>query len=517
MASIPAGISWSPKHPAFQSLLSRLSEEAGTIYVVGGAVRDACLGRAPEKQTDIDVVVEHSALHVARSVADRLGWAYYPLDSARDVARLVFTAATPPLVCDISAMRGGSIEHDLLARDFTVNAMAIEWRREGAVRLVDPTGGAAHLALRLLQRVNPASLAEDPIRLLRAVRLAQQLDFTIEEETRQQMLRMADTVRLSSPERIRDELWKIMQQPMPQRALAMLAGYGLLRPVLPELADGEGVAQSAPHTLDVLAHTLATVDFADQLRTWLKGDADLATALGAPTWQQALAPWRFRLREHYLQPLTADRLHVDWLVWHALLHDAGKPATRTVEITTGGVQRYRFLEHEAVGATLAAARLEGLRFARHEVDLAQTVVQAHMRPHHLHSAFTGQPLGRRALYRFFRDTGLRQAGLLPGQDVILLALADYQAIYAVTTPPDWPAYVQHAGEMLAFALDRDGIERIRKPLVDGHTIMQYFNLAPGRQVGELLDRLQEAQATGDIATREEALALAATWLPEMRN
>jgi hypothetical protein len=296
-----------------------------------------------------------------------------------------------------------------------------------------------------------------------------------------------------------------------------LGDFGLLRPVLPEIADMEGVAQSAPHRYDVYTHTLAAVAFACQFRSWLKGETILEPGPGSSCWQELLTPWRFRLREHFLQRTTADRLRADWLVWHALWHDAGKPATRTAEALPDGEVRYRFLDHERVGAAMAAARLDSLRFARNESMLAETVVNAHMRPHHLHMAFPGQPISRRALYRFFRDTGMRESDALPGVDVIMLALADYQAIYAVEAPPDWEDYVRHAGEMLAFAFERDGLDRARQPLIDGHTVMQYFNLAPGRRIGVLLDRLQEAQASGDIGTREEALALAATWMPEFRD
>jgi len=312
-------------------------------------------------------------------------------------------------------------------------------------------------------------------------------------------------------------VWKISLAPAPHRALAMLGDFGLLRPLLPEIADMEGVAQSAPYRYDVYTHTLAAVAVACQFRSWLKGETILEPGPGSCCWQELLAPWRFRLREHFLQRTTADRLRVDWLVWHALWHDAGKPATRTIEALPDGEVRCRFLDHERVGAAMAAARLDILRFARNEILLAETVVHAHMQPHHLHTAFPGQSISRRACYRFFRDSGMRESDALPGVDVIMLALANYQAIYAVEAPPDWEAYVRHAGEMLAFAFERDGLDRARRPLIDGHTVMQYFNLPPGRRIGVLLDRLQEAQASGDIGTREEALALAATWMPEFRD
>ncbi|MCB0152163.1 MAG: CCA tRNA nucleotidyltransferase, partial [Caldilineaceae bacterium] len=187
---------WKPQQPAFEALLNALAGEVQPLYLVGGVVRDALLGRTAGV-SDLDVIVERDALTVARRVADRLGWAFYPLDEGRDVARLVFTAGTTPLVCDVAAMRGGDLFLDLQARDFTVNAMAMRWQGRGSHELVDLASGQADIAARLLRRVTPTGLAEDPIRLLRAVRLAVQLGFTIEDQTQLQILRISDTVRLS--------------------------------------------------------------------------------------------------------------------------------------------------------------------------------------------------------------------------------------------------------------------------------------------------------------------------------
>jgi len=513
MSNLPI---WSPRHPALQSLLTALSSEATPLFVVGGAVRDHLLGRQTA-QTDLDVAVEHSALSIARRVADRLGWAFYPLDTERDVARLIFTAATPPLVCDVAAMRGGTIDSDLRARDFTVNAMAVEWQGRRAVRLVDSLGGYADLEHRLLRRVSPASLAEDPVRLLRAVRFVVQLDFVIEEDTLQQLLRMSNTIKLASAERIRDELWKMLLTATPARAIDLLNQHGLLRPVLPEIAELIGVTQSAPHVLDVYHHTLLAVSFIQHFRAWLKGEEVPDESPASRLWQQRLEPFRFHLRQHFMQAITAERMRVDWLVWHALWHDVGKPTTRTAEETPDGGIRYRFLGHEEAGAKLMAARLEELRFGRHEIALAETVLLAHMRPHNLQASFAAAPLSQRACYRFFRDIGGRQMDQREGVDVVLLALADYQAIFAAPIPVDWEGYLHHAVELLDYAFNAQGLEQVRHPLVDGHRVMQAFNLTPGRQIGTLLDHLQEAQAAGEITTPDEALALAATWLQDERD
>jgi poly(A) polymerase/tRNA nucleotidyltransferase (CCA-adding enzyme) len=547
-------MNWQPKQPALRALLRAFLEQTAPIYVVGGVVRDYLLDQQQPK-TDIDLVVEGRALAIAKRVADRLGWAFYALDPVRDVARLVFTVTnSAPLVCDVAALRGGSIEADLYARDFTVNAMAFALERTGPGRLIDFRNGQADLAAQLLRRVTPASLAEDPVRLLRAVRFVHQLRFTLEEETLIQIKRMSTTVRLTSPERIRDELWKILATETPAQAIDDLRAYGLLPHVLPEVGLLEGVQQSLPHDLDVYHHTLQTVANAARSRTWLLGgtqppeeppetatpvgpapDSSVSTAaeawevflpveeswgggfLGeggqqvvsrkAPlAWQPALAPLRPRLRQHFAQFVASDHRRADWLVWHALLHDIGKPNARTAETQRDGIVRYRFLGHEEAGATLIGERLTHLRFSRQEIILAQTVALAHMRPHHLHHSFAGQPISRRACHRFFRDVGGRQFGGLAGVDTLLLALADFQAIYHKRPAYDEGDYLAHLQEMLEFAFTTAAEQP--KPLLDGHTLMSKLELPPGPQIGAILEEVLEAQMAGEITTPSEALTLA---------
>lgn len=506
-------MNWRPAHPAFQALINALLREEVPLYVVGGVVRDHLLGKAAEL-TDLDIVVDAPALPLAQRAADRLGWAFYPLDDTRDVARLVFSASNNgPLVCDVARVRNFSIEADLRSRDFTINALALSLRQGGEAELIDVVGGRADLAARLLRRVAPLNLADDPVRLLRAVRLCTQFEFALEAETRDQITRIASTVKLASPERLRDELWKALSTPRPACAVEMLAELGLLVHLLPAVAAMQGVEQSPPHYLDVYEHTLQAMRCAAEIRAWVL--ASPAAAPAANAWQRALDSWRTDLRAQFSQPLAAGRTRGDWLVWHTLFHDVGKPATRSVEQDAAGQERIRFFGHEEAGARVATQRLTHLRFARHEVALANAVVESHMRPHHLHASFRGQEISRRARYRFFHSIGGNQFDSPAGVDVLLLALADYQATHRESPPPDWDEYLGHVSTLLAYAYEDQGPSDVRqRPLVDGHMLMRRLQLRPGRTVGVLLDRLLEAQAAGELASPEEALALAASWLKE---
>jgi putative nucleotidyltransferase with HDIG domain len=504
---------WKLHHPALNELLSAFRQEHEHVYVVGGIVRDQLLGRSPGHY-DLDLVVEQNALAGARRVADRLGWAYYPLDETRDVARLVFaTDTSAPLVCDVAGMRGGSIEADLQTRDFTINAMALAYAKRGSPTLIDCIGGQADLRQRLVRQVTALALADDTIRILRAVRLAVELGFRIDTGTQDQMERLAGSLRFAGSERVRDELWKILATDDPALGIDRLHSHGILVYVLPEVATTTGVGQSYPHYQDVYRHTLATVRHAFTLRQWILGKTAAHTP-GAAALDTALGPWRFRLRQHLATSLAVGRTHGDWMIWNALLHDIGKPYTRREEPDDDqpGGARVRFLGHEDRGAALAGDRLTALRFSRHEIELGTAVIQGHMRPHLLHASFSGQDISRRAAYRFFRDIAGKPFGNRAGIDTVLLALADYQAIYPASPPPGWVAYLDHMGELLAYTFDPQTATSAAKPLLDGRALMHYFDLQPGPRLGELLEVLREAQAAGDITTTDEALNLATGWL-----
>lgn len=509
---------WKSPNPAFTALLQALAAQDAAVHMVGGVVRDLLLGRsgtfAIAGMTDLDLVAEHhDTLALARRVADQLGWAYYPLDEARDVARLVFQpGAGQTLICDIARVRGESLEADLRLRDFTVNAMALSGP-PSALRLVDPTQGQADLDHRLIRRVSPLSLADDPVRLLRAVRFATDLDFTIEPATAAQIGRLAGYLTQVSAERVRDELWKTLASTRPVPGLRLLDSLGLLPLVLPEVAALQDITQSAPHTLDVYEHTLSTVAHISRIHAWIAGrENDIDPHLAV-----CLSPWRYQLRRHLDAPLASGHTRGDWLHWHALLHDIGKPATRADEADLSdkpGAGRVRFFGHEDVGAELAASRLEHLRFSRLEIDTAVAVLRGHMRPHHLHTAFADAAISSRAAFRFFRDVGRKHNGDQTGLDVLLLALADIQATYGA--PPDhWEGYLSHIAGLLAYAFS--DTQRSAPPLVNGRTLMQHFDVKPGPELGRLLDDLLEAQAAGDILTREDALRQASAWLEEARQ
>jgi putative nucleotidyltransferase with HDIG domain len=463
--------------PLQATLLRAVAAAGGNrndAVLVGGAVRDALLHRRDGAGGhDVDVTVATGALEIARRVADRLGGAFVVLDAERGAARVVVGTAR----LDITDRRAPTLEGDLGARDFTVNALAVPLRDllgRGRATVIDPTGGLADLAARRLRPTGPGVLADDPVRALRGVRLEAALGFRLTPAAARLVAAAAPALGGVSAERVRDELVLILGMPRTGRVLRRADRLGLLGVVLPEVEAMRGVRQPAPHRFDVLEHSLRTVDGCDVL-------------LARPG---ALVPLGEELAAHLAEPLAGgiERRHV--LKLGALLHDVAKPETRR---RVGG--RIRFFEHDLRGAERARAVGERLRLPGAATAVLERLVRHHLRPMHLAGAGALTP---RARYRFYRDLGA------DARDLLLLALADAAAVRGESPLRLWPRA----------ALIRDllrGWEEQRRaaavpPLLRGEDVMARYGLAPGPAVGRLLARAREAQDLGLVHTREEALA-----------
>lgn len=468
------------------------------LWLVGGVVRDVLLNR---RLHDIDFVVQGDALALARAVANQLQAAFYPLDAERGVGRVIVTQPEGRLTLDFAALRGDTLEADLRARDFTVNAMAATVTAPEV--LIDPLEGYNDLRTRTLRACSDSALASDPVRGIRAVRLAAQLDFKIEKATRSAVRAQAQALKHVSAERRRDEFIRCLAGPRPATALRALDLLGLLDACLPELLTLKGVTQSAPHTYDVWDHTLMVVARLAEVIALLGPvhDVDAASDLTLGLISVRLGRYRHQLTAHLNRFLSGDR-PVRWaLMLAALLHDVGKPATRTVE----EAGRIRFFKHDDIGHKLAERRLERLRFSTDEVKRVGVIVAHHMRPLML----AEEPaLSRRAIYRFFRATG--EAGV----DIVLHALADYLGTYGDHPPPQekWAHFLEVCARLLEAYFELPN-ELVRPPaLITGDDLIAQFGLESGPRLGHLLEAVREAQAMGEVTDRAAALALIQTEL-----
>jgi putative nucleotidyltransferase with HDIG domain len=452
-------------------------------WLVGGVVRDRALGRSGE-MTDVDVVVDGDPAAAARAVADAAGRAAcFALSDEFGAWRIVSRDRSWQV--DVEPMRAGTLEADLALRDFTVNAIA-EPLDGGAP--IDPLGGLADVRARRLRMAGPAAFADDPLRVLRLVRVALELDLQPDADTLREARTRAAGLHGVASERVFVELRRIIAVRAAVRGVQMLGELGATAVVLPELEALRGVEQNRFHHLDVYGHTLEVLD-----RTVELTDAGLlaATPLGPAI--RSLEP---RVAALLAEPLADELTRGEALRWGALLHDAAKPLTREVRPPDG---RVTFIGHDARGAELARAVLERLRTSERLRAHVAALVRHHLRLGFL--VHEPQPLARRAVFAYLLACSPVEA------DVTLLSMTDRLATRGEHARRSIDAHMRVAAGLLPDAL-RWRAEGPPRPLLRGDELAAALGIETGPRVGELLRELAEAQYAGEVRTAEQALAYA---------
>jgi poly(A) polymerase len=482
----------------FRSLLSELiaffSLRQVEAYATGGFLRDALIG-IPIHDLDISVTGDPSEL--APELADIFNGRHFALDEERRLFRVLIPAHD--LHLDLLPFEG-RIEDDLMTRDYTVDAMAAPLNEvaSGSVMLIDPAGGLPDLLDRTIRLVSEKALINDPLRLLRGVRLAALLAFSIEPVTAEMIRRHAALITGVSAERQRDELVQILRTPRAAMGLRLMDELGLLERVLPELGPTRGVEQPKEHHWDVFGHSLAVLEALDMILDEEEPQIDPAKALWKELWTRL--EWWTEGRDFFGREYVANTHRCALVKLAGLLHDVGKPAKKSFE--EGG--RMRFLGHASAGADIATRAMQRLRFSSRETGLVRTMINAHLRP--IQMAQQGIP-SRKAVYRFFRDTG--EAGI----DTFFLSLADHLGTVGPRVDlEDWRQHVALVDYVLRKRLQEEGEVISPARLIDGDDLMAELRLSPGPQLGELLELVREAQAAGEVDSREQAIALARRYL-----
>jgi poly(A) polymerase len=450
--------------PVADELGRRFQAAGESLALVGGSVRDALLGRL---QYDLDFATSarpERTGEILRGWADAIwdvGAAFGTIGARKSGFQLEITtyrsdaydrASRKPEVA-----YGDSLVEDLARRDFTVNAMAVELP---GTSFVDPYGGLRDLAARVLR--TPAapevSFSDDPLRMMRAVRFAAQLDFTVDPETLRAMTEMAERIDIVSAERVREELVRLVNSDRPRRGLELLADSGLAERVLPELPMLRLEIDEHHRHKDVYEHTLIVLE-------------------------QAMA-----LEEPGAGPDFVLR-------FAALMHDVGKPRTRRNE--PGG--RVSFHHHEVVGAHLTRARMKALRFDRQTTDDVCRLVELHLR---FHGYGTGEWTDS-AVRRYVRDAG----DLLPR--LHKLTRADCTTRNKRKAAALARSYDSLEERIAALAADEE-LAKIR-PALDGNAIMALLGLRPGPEVGQAYAFLLELRLDRGPMSEDEARAELLAW------
>jgi tRNA nucleotidyltransferase/poly(A) polymerase len=491
---MPASLSLSPLIDNVRSVLP-----GQEIYLVGGAVRDMLRNRLSH---DLDFAVPANGIAVARRVANALQADFMALDKDRDTGRVILIEEDGSRTfLDFASYRGdATLEADLRARDCTINAIAYDINRN---TIIDPLNGASDLRAKLIRACSPTSFQDDPVRILRVIRQAAAFEFKIELATRQMMKEAVSLLPRVSPERQRDELFKILEGPKPDASMRALEMLGVFPYLMPELSAMKGVTQSPPHIYDVWEHTLSVLRYLEEIFSSLRlgYSAEETNDMFTGLLTLRLGRYRELFAAHFAESLNTDRSVRAALFFAALYHDVRKPATRSVEESG----RVRFVMHEAQGAEVAAERAQAFNLSTDEVERIRKIIFHHMRFHSFISRLEEEQEepSRKAIYRFFRDAD--KAGV----DLVLLGLADLRGTCDHTLAQQtWNTALDVARILLENYWEKPE-ETVSPPrLVDGNDLMRELNLQPGKVIGQLLEAIREAQAIGQAATREQALDLA---------
>lgn len=446
------------KNPVFRRI-GRVADAMGReVYVVGGYVRDIFLDRTSH---DIDFVTVGSGIELAKAVSKDFGphtpcnvyATYGTAQVKRHNLELEFVGARResyrresrnPIVED------GTLTDDQNRRDFTINAMAICLNDDRFGELVDPFGGLADLAKKIIRTpLDPdITFSDDPLRMMRAIRFATQLDFEIFPETLDAITRNADRLKIITRERINDELAKIMRSPKPSMGFRLLDKTGLLEIAFPPIVTLKGVEtiEGIGHK-DNFLHTLQVVDN------------------------------------------VAAKSDNEWLRWAALLHDIGKPVTKKYDEKGG----WTFHNHNFIGEKMVPRIFRDLKMPVNEhMKYVAKLVGLHMRP---------QSVGDEGV----TDSGVRRLITDAGEDLDdLMTLAEAD----ITSKNPYKVRRQLEGferlrQRMSDLADADALRNWKNP-VNGNEIMEYYRLTPGKQIADIKDAVKEAIMEGTIPYDHDA-------------
>ena len=464
------------REPLVAAVGRALGDGAGA-WAVGGAVRDAALGR---EVADLDLAVAADPGRTARAIASELGEHAFELSADFRTWRVV--SAGGDWQVDVTALRGDGIEADLAERDFTIGAVAVPL---GSGDAVDPFGGLEDLERRRLRVVGERSFRADPLRLLRAARLAAELRLGIEPETAALARAAATSAADPAGERQLAELRQLLGGPDPLGGLALLDDLGLTPVVLPEVERMRGVEQGPNHHLDVHDHTLAVLEHT------LEIEADLDRFAGERATEVA---------ELLAEPLADEMSRGTALRFGALFHDIGKPDTRS---ELGGFVGFR--GHDREGAEIVGAICARLRASRRLTQHLRALTLHHLR---LGFMIPEMPLPRRRVHEYLRLTDPVPV------DVTLLTVADRLSARGagpLASPEMVEAHLTLARQMIAAGLDwrREGPPR---PLLRGDEAVAELGLEEGPRLGEALAELEAAQYAGEVCDRAGAVEHLRNWL-----
>jgi poly(A) polymerase len=450
------------------------------LYIVGGYLRDLYLKRK-KLNPDIDFALRKNSINFARGLGRYINSGFVVLDRVHGCARLVKKIGNRIITLDFTDFRGKSLKEDLSLRDFTINCLAIDLEKRS--ELIDYYGGIKDLKSKKIKMVNKKSFDDDPLRILRAFSLASIFGFRIEKKTLSLIKLKKNKLKKVSAERIRDELFKILEDKDSYTYIRQLDNLKILNIIIPQIEIMRGVYQGPYHHLDVWKHSLETLKKLEGVFEETKRNKDI--------------------KEYLDEEISSGRKRKELIKISALLHDVGKP--KAMRKKDGKIM---FHGHEREGIYIIKDILERLRLSNHESELLKKLALFHLRPGYLADM---QEPSDRAVFRYFRDTGPEAAGTL------LLSLADQRATRGRLTTKQ--SREQH--EEVCFKLIKNYFKKKKEKklprLINGNDLINKFKLSPSPLIGKILREIEELQAVGRIKNKKEALKEAQEFIKQNKH
>jgi len=453
------------KNDAIVSLIKTHANNA-EIYLVGGILRDFYLGK---ENFDKDMIVDKvNAEEFAKNLAKSINATFIPLDEENKIYRLIMKDKINCI--DIAALSGNSIEDDLKRRDLTINAIALNLK---TLELIDVTGGINDLKSKKIRHISEQNLIDDPLRLLRIYRFQAALGFELDKDLIKIITRHAAKIKEPAVERINYELLKLFAGDFSAKTLIDMDETGLLSKILPISQELKKVPPNLHHHLDLFSHSVETV----------KQIQDI---------YEKSSP---EVRSHLEKKDFGGASRLAHLKLAGFLHDIGKPSTWTIEEDTG---KHRFIKHDDVGSKMGLKILKTAKFSKKQNDYISKMIKFHIYPSHV----LGAPEITDKIYmRFIRKMGNEVV------DVITLAMADrFSAQGVEITPKIVEKNINNLKSLLNYYLEvKESLKPLPK-LISGEEIMELLNIKPSKALGNIIKSLKDAQLSGEITTKEDAIA-----------
>ena len=467
-------------------IISALREDhQGESWLTGGSVRDLFLG---QKVTDLDITVAGSPAEMARRLIRRLGRGSFVHLGQGDES--LFRVVVDQIQVDFVPFRGGtdSIEEDLAARDLTINSLAIpvdELYAGGSFSIIAVNSGIDDLQANCIRHC-PGAFEADPLRMLRAYRFVATLGFQLDPQTARAVRNSASLITRCAGERIRCELELLLLSPNASSAVGMMGESGLLFCVLPELWQAKDVEQPDFHHLDVYGHSLLALEKAGEI-------------IGTP------GDYFSNGKSEIVQYL-GKRNNLLAVKWAALLHDIGKPVTKSVH--RHDPSRVTFHRHDEEGSQLVHEIGERQRWSNRLLLQTAQLIEMHMHPFHLCNVIRdGGDLSSRAALKLYRRAGENLPGLF------LLAMADSLASKGKMKPVRMELEIRKLYDRIIQIRDlRVKPVLAAKPLLTGRDLIAEFDLRPGPVFSEILEELEIARVEGKVIDRLTAVAWVTRYL-----